>query len=110
MKILPRIFSLNIRMKSWLHNGRTKVSQSLQLLHNSETQKRELSSMPLLLSKSDEMSHDKSTIYTFNSAIIDFLNKVTTITKVHYWRDGLSSQFKNKYNLRASKLTRQRTL
>lgn len=39
--------------------------------------------MPLLLSKSDEMSHDKSTIYTFNSAIIDFLKKVTTITKVH---------------------------
>ena len=59
------------------------VTQSLQLLHNSETQKRELSSMPLLLSKSDEMSHDKSTIYTFNSAIIDFLKKVTTITKVH---------------------------
>ena len=86
------------------------VTQSLQLLHNSETQKRELSSMPLLLSKSDEMSHDKSTIYTFNSAIIDFLKKVTTITKVHYWSDGPSSEFKNKYNLRASKLTRQRTL
>ena len=59
---------------------------------------------------SDEMSHENSTIYTFNSAIIDFLKKVTTITKVHYWSDGPSSEFKNKYNLRASKLTRQRTL
>ena len=59
---------------------------------------------------SDEMSNENSTIYTFNSAIIDFLKKVTTITKVHYWSDGPSSEFKNKYNLRASKLTRQRTL
>ena len=108
MKILPGILSLNIRMKSWPHTGRTKVSQSLQLLNNSETQKRELSSMPLFAVISDEMSHDKSTIYTFDSAVIDFLKKVTTVTKVHYWSDGLSSQFKNKYNLRASKLTRQR--
>lgn len=43
-------FSLNIKVKSWLHSSRTKVSQFLQLLHTSETQKRELSSMLLLLS------------------------------------------------------------
>lgn len=49
------------------------------------------------------LSHDKSTIDTYNSAIIEFLKKVTTITKVHYWSDGPSSQFKNRYNL-ASRL------
>ena len=64
--------------------------------------------MPLLLSSVMRCPMTRAPfIHLTVHAIVDFLKKVTTITKVHYWSDGLSSQFKNKYNLRASKLTRQ---
>jgi len=48
---------------------------------------------------SDEMSHDKSLVYACNSAILKEVKKITEVKKVHYWTDGPSSQFKNRYNL-----------
>ena len=48
---------------------------------------------------SDEMSHDKSSVYSFNSAILENVKLVTKVKKVHYWSDGAGSQFKNRYNL-----------
>ena len=48
---------------------------------------------------SDELSHDKSSVYSFNSAILTEAKKETKVNKVHYWSDGAASQFKNRYNL-----------
>lgn len=47
---------------------------------------------------SDEMSHDKSTIYKLTILPSIVLKKVT-IMKVHYQSDGPSSQLKNRYDL-----------
>lgn len=48
---------------------------------------------------SDEMAHDKGSVYAFNKAILKDIKKVTKVRKVNYWSDGPSSQFKNRYNL-----------
>ena len=48
---------------------------------------------------SDEMSHDKSSVYSFNSAILEEVKKTTEVKQVCYWGDGAASQFKNRYNL-----------
>ncbi|GBO06186.1 hypothetical protein AVEN_33755-1 [Araneus ventricosus] len=49
---------------------------------------------------SDDMQHDKNTIFAYNSLILtDLKEKLMCIQKVHYWRDGLSSQFKNRFTL-----------
>lgn len=79
MKILQRIFSLNIRMKSWLHTGRMQVSQSSYFR---ETKKGAIEHASFAVN-SDEMSHDKSTIYKLKILPSIFLKKVT-IMKVHY--------------------------
>ena len=48
---------------------------------------------------SDELSQDKSSVYSFNSAILTEVKKETKVNKVHYWSDSAASQFKNRYNL-----------
>ena len=48
---------------------------------------------------SDDLSHDKRSVYAFNKAILEEVRKITPVTKVHYWSDGEASQFKNRYNL-----------
>lgn len=48
---------------------------------------------------SDELSQDKSSVYSFNSAILTEVKKETKVNKVHYWSDKAASQFKNRYNL-----------
>ena len=48
---------------------------------------------------SDELNHDKNTIFFYNSYIINYLkSKRLIFNMVHYWSDGPSSQFKNQYN------------
>ena len=47
---------------------------------------------------SDDLTHDKN-IFFYNSYIINDLKSEGLIFDiVHYWSDGLSSQFKNQYN------------
>ena len=48
---------------------------------------------------SDDLSHDKKSVYAFNKAMLKEVRKITPVTKVHYWSDGAASQFKNRYNL-----------
>lgn len=48
---------------------------------------------------SDDLHHDKQSVYAFNKAILEEVKKLTPVNKVHYWSDGAGSQFKNKYNL-----------
>ena len=48
---------------------------------------------------SDELSHDKGSIYVFNKALLDAVSKKIAFKQVHYWSDGTSAQFKNRYNL-----------
>ena len=48
---------------------------------------------------SDELSHDKASVYAFNNAILERAKEVTPVREVHYWSDGAGSQFKNRYNL-----------
>ena len=48
---------------------------------------------------SDEMCHDKASVYSFNSAILENIKLVTNVNKLHYWSDGAASQFKNRFNL-----------
>ena len=48
---------------------------------------------------SDELNHDKNTIFFYNSYIInDLKSKRLIFHIVHYSSDGPSSQFKNQYN------------
>ena len=82
MKILQRIFSLNIRMKSWLHTGRTQVSIFTAVAYFRETKEGAIEHASFAVN-SDEMSHDKSTIYKLKILPSIFLKKVT-IMKVHY--------------------------
>jgi len=48
---------------------------------------------------SDELSHDKGSIYVFNKALLDAVSKTISFKQVHYWSDGTSAQFKNRFNL-----------
>lgn len=48
---------------------------------------------------SDELSHDKASLYAFNKAILERVKEVTPVREVHYWSDGAGSQFKNRHNL-----------
>ena len=48
---------------------------------------------------SDELGHDKASVYAFNKAILERVKEVTSVKMVHYWSDGAGSQFKNHYNL-----------
>ena len=49
--------------------------------------------------RSDDLTHDKNTIFFYNSYIInDLKSKGLIFDMVHYWSDGPSSQFKNQYN------------
>ena len=48
---------------------------------------------------SDELSHDKGSVYVFNKALLDDVSKKIPFKKVHYWSDGADSQFKNRFNL-----------
>ena len=48
---------------------------------------------------SDELGHDKASVYAFNKAILERVKEVTSVKMVHYWSDGAGSQFKNRYNL-----------
>ena len=48
---------------------------------------------------SDEMSHDKRTVYVFNKALLDAVSREISFKQVHYWSDGAGSQFKNRFNL-----------
>ena len=48
---------------------------------------------------SDDLGHDKNSIYFYNKFIIDDIrSKGAKVDTVHYWSDGLSSQFKNQSN------------
>ena len=48
---------------------------------------------------SDDLTHDKNTIFFYNSYTInDLKSKGLIFDIVHYWSDGPSSQFKNQYN------------
>ena len=45
---------------------------------------------------SNDLGHDKDSIYFYNKYIIDDLKeKEIAVKNVHYWSDGPSSQFKN---------------
>ena len=47
---------------------------------------------------SNDLGHDKVSIYFYNIYIIDNLKeKETAVKTVHYWSDGPSSQFKNQF-------------
>ena len=47
---------------------------------------------------SDEMSHSASTIYTFIGKIMPLLKPLKPeLTKIHYWTDSPSSQYRNRY-------------
>lgn len=49
---------------------------------------------------SDDLSHDKRCVYSFNKWILEDL-RITLqhpVTYVHYWSDGAASQFKSRYN------------
>ena len=48
---------------------------------------------------SDELSHDKVSVYVFNKALLDVVSKMISFKKVHYWSDGAGSHFKNRFNL-----------
>ena len=49
---------------------------------------------------SDELKHEKRSVYAFNTAIINEVKQLTQpVSKIHYWSDGAGSQFKNKYTL-----------
>ena len=48
---------------------------------------------------SDDLRHNKQSVYAFNKAMHEEVKKFTQVNKVHYWSDGAGSQFKNKYNL-----------
>ena len=49
---------------------------------------------------SDDMAHEKNSVYFYNSKIIEDLKaKGVSINHVHYWSDGPSSQFKNQFNM-----------
>ena len=48
---------------------------------------------------SDEMSHDKRSVYVFNKALLDAVSREMSFKQVHYWSDGAGSQFKNRFNL-----------
>jgi len=45
------------------------------------------------------LSHDKGSIYVFNKALLDAVSKTISFKQVHYWSDGTSAQFKNRFNL-----------
>ena len=48
---------------------------------------------------SDDVVHDKNSIYFYNKQIIaDIQQKGGTTQYIHYWSDEPSSQFKNKFN------------
>ena len=48
---------------------------------------------------SDDLGHDKNSIYFYNKFIIDDIRcKGAKVDTVHYWSDGPSSQFKNQFN------------
>ena len=48
---------------------------------------------------SNDLTHDKNTIFFYNSYIInDLKSKDLIFDMVHYWSDGPSSQFKNQHN------------
>lgn len=49
---------------------------------------------------SDELGHDKFSVYAFNKVILDKMKDVLPwdIEIAHYWSDGAASQFKNRYN------------
>ena len=44
---------------------------------------------------SDELSHNKGSVYVFNKALLDDVSKKIPFKRVHYWSDGAGSQFKN---------------
>ena len=57
---------------------------------------------------SNDLTHDKNTIFFYNSYIINDLKSNRLIfDMVHYWTDGPSSQLKNQYNF-ANLLLHQR--
>ena len=48
---------------------------------------------------SNDLGHDKDSVYFYNKFIINDLKaKKLQVSKVHYWSDGPSSQFKNQFN------------
>ena len=48
---------------------------------------------------SDDLTHDKNTIFFYNSYILnDLKSKELIFEMVHYWSHGPFSQFKNQYN------------
>ena len=47
---------------------------------------------------SNDLTHDKNTIFFYNSYIINDLKNRLIFDMVHYWSDGPSSQLKNQYN------------
>lgn len=47
---------------------------------------------------SDDLSHSKDSVKVFNEEILSQLKqRISAITKVHYWSDGAASQFKNRF-------------
>ena len=48
---------------------------------------------------SDDLFHEKGSIYAFNKAILTDVCKKVKVNKVHYWSDEVWSQFKNRFNL-----------
>ena len=90
MKILLRTFNWNTNMKSWQLIGRRKLNCSQQLRGSQGNLEHQSYAVV-----SDEMSHDKSRVYSFNPAILEEMKKITEAKQVHYWSDGTTSQFKN---------------
>ena len=46
---------------------------------------------------SNELFHNKGSVYVFNKALLDDVSKKIHFKKVHYWSDGAGSQFKNRF-------------
>ena len=83
MKILLRTFNWNTNMKSWQLIGRRKLNCSQQLRGSQGNLEHQSYAVV-----SDEMSHDKSSVYSFNPAILEEMKKITEAKQVHYWSDG----------------------
>lgn len=65
----------------WYRDGETVISKSYVVV-------------------SDDLAHDKRSVYAFNKVIIDNLKENgIPINHIHYFTDGPSSQFKNRYTV-----------
>ena len=80
----------------WLTNGVTIFTVIVYYRADGEGSQLEHLSYAFV---SDQLDHDKASVYTFNKMLLEDLKKITTVSEVHYWSDGCGSQFKSRFNM-----------